>query len=279
MLHRRCIIPILVLFALAALASAATAHVEHQEEPAPSSLPAQRQPEVGVDERLGTKLPLALSFRDEAGKKVSLAELVTGPTIIVPVYFRCTNVCNYLQSGVAGLLPALKGKPGQDYRVISLSIDETETPEIAARMKRMYLTSMRSPFPAAGWRFLTGDLREIKALTDAAGYHFQRRGRDFAHPVASFVVAKDGTIVRYLYGTTFLPKDVSLALLEAHEGKVGAGFRRVVDYCFSFDPAARGYQFNLLRVSATVIVLCCGSFMAFLVITGRGSRRKTKGKR
>lgn len=279
MLHRRSVILILLLFALVVLASAAAAHVEHPEGPASPSLPGQGQSEVGVDERLGTKLPLALLFRDEDGKLVPLAELVTGPTIIVPVYFRCTNVCNYLQSGLAGVLPALKGKPGSDYRVISLSIDETESPEIAARMKRMYLTAMGIPFPAAGWRFLTGDLGQIKALTDAAGYHFQRRGHDFAHPVASFVVAKDGTIVRYLYGTTFLPKDVSLALLEAHEGKVGAGFRRVVDYCFSFDPAARGYQFNLLRVTATVVLLCCGSFMGFLVITGRGSRRKQKGKR
>jgi protein SCO1 len=278
MLNRRSIILILLMLAIAALASSAAAHVEHPEEPAPSAATTKGETEVGVDEQLGKKLPLALVFQDEAGKEVALADLVTGPTIIVPVYFRCTNLCNYLQSGLAGVLPALRGKPGSDYRVISLSIDETETPEIAARMKRMYLASMSAPFPAQGWRFLTGDLKNIKALTDAAGYHFQRRGHDFVHPVASLVVAKDGTIVRYLYGTTFLPKDVSLALLEAHEGKVGVGFRRVVDYCFSFDPAARGYQFNLLRVSATVIVLCCGSFMGFLMITGRGSRRKRKGK-
>jgi protein SCO1 len=277
MSHKCSNILILLILLFTALPSTSSAHVEVPTVKDTSAAGAPGE-EVGIDERLGAKLPLSLAFRDEAGKKVTLAELINGPTIIVPVYFLCTNVCNYLQSGLASTIPALRGKPGSDYRIISVSIDETETPQIAQRMKRMYLDSMSTPCPADGWRFLTGDLNNIRGLTDAAGYHFQRRGHDFAHPVASIVVSRDGTIVRYLYGTTFLPKDVSLALLEAHEGKVGAGVRRVVEYCFSFDPAARGYQFNLLRVSATVILLCCGSFLGFLLITGRGSRRNVKGK-
>src|SRR6185369_4627102 len=116
-----------------------------------------------------------------------------------PVYFSCTNVCNYLQQGLASTLPAVKRKPGEEYRVLSVSFDETETPELAARYKRMYLTSMNAPFPEDGWHFLTGDARSIRRLTDAAGFQFQRKGRDFIHPVASLVVARDGTIVRYLY--------------------------------------------------------------------------------
>ena len=168
----------------------------------------------------------------------------------------------------------MKRQPGTEYRVISVSFDETETPALAARSKRMYLASMNIPFPEDGWRFLTGDAAEIRRLTDAAGYHFQRKGRDFIHPVASFVVARDGTIVRYLYGTTFLPKDLTLAFLEAQEGTTGATIRKVVGYCFSFDPVGKTYVFNLLRVSATVVFLTAGSFLAFLLLTGKKRRQK-----
>jgi len=230
---------------------------------------------VGLDERLGSKIPLDLVFRDESGKAVRLGELVTGPTVILPVYYSCTNVCNFLQAGLARVLPQIKARPGTEYRVISLSFDETENPQQAARSKRMYLTSMNAPFPEDGWRFLTGDAAAIRSLTAAAGYRFQRQGRDFIHPVASFIVARDGTIVRYLYGTSFQPKDLSLALLEAREGKVGKTIRTVMDFCFSFDPKGKTYVFNLLRVSATVVILCAAGFLAFLILGGKKRAKKS----
>lgn len=234
---------------------------------------------VGLDERLGSRLPLDLVFRDETGKEVRLRELITGPTIVLPVYYGCSNVCNYLQGGLARALPDVKREPGKEYRVISVSIDETETPELAARYQRMYLSALRVNFPPGGWKFLTGDAQNIKKFADAAGYHFQRKGRDFLHPVASFVVAGDGMIVRYLYGTSFLSKDLTLALLEAREGKVGTTIRKVVDYCFSFDPNSKSYEFNLLRVSATVVILCCGGFFLFLVLTGRKGKQHPLGEK
>jgi len=223
----------------------------------------------GLTERLGEKIPLDLTFRDETGSPVRLGDLVTVPTIILPVYYSCTNVCNFLQGGLASVLPEVRRKPGEEYRVISVSFDETETPALAARYKRTYLNSMNAPFPEDGWRFLTGDEKNIRRLTDAAGFRFERRGRDFIHPVASIIVARDGTIVRYLYGTTFLPKDLTLALLEARDGKVGTTIRKMVGYCFTFDPKSKTYVFNLLRVSATIVIICTGAFLAFLFLTGK----------
>ena len=81
--------------------------------------------------------------------------------------------------------------------------------------------------------------------------------------------------VRYLYGTEFLPKDLALSLLEAREGRTGRSIRKVVQYCFSFDPKGKTYVFNLLRVSATVILSTAGAFLAFLLLTGK---RRGKGR-
>jgi len=226
-----------------------------------------------VSEHLGSKIPLDLNFRDESGNRVRLGDLITGPTIILPVYYRCPNVCFTLQGRMAGALRSLKQHPVDDYRVISFSFDENETPEIAARSKQTYLRAMKAPFPAEGWRFLTGDAGSIRSLTGALGFGFHRQKSDFAHPVVSIVVSGDGTVIRYLYGVTVLPKDLALAITEARSGIAGSSIRKVMDFCFTYDPEGKTYVFNLLRVSATTVIICAGGFLAFLLITGK--KRKT----
>jgi len=233
---------------------------------------------VGITERLGSRIPVDLVFRDESGNDVRLGDLITGPTIILPVYYRCPNVCFTLQGRMAGALGALKQLPLQDYRVISLSFDERETPEMAARSKKTYLGAMKTPFPDEGWRFLTGNEANIRGLTDAIGFSFQRQQRDFSHPVASIVVSGDGTVIRYLYGVSVLPKDLALAITEAKSGISGTSIRKLMDYCFTYDPAGKTYVFNLLRVSATVVILCAGGFLAFLILTGRKRKQHSPGE-
>jgi protein SCO1/2 len=245
--------------------SAQTGHV-HAE-------PAAADPGVGLDERLGTRLPLDLEFRDEDGTPVRLRDLVTRPTVIAPVYYRCPNVCHFLQGALAQVLPQLKLTAGDDYQVISVSFDETETPELAHRTRATYLTAAGSTIPAAGWRFLTGDPTAITALTEAIGFRFRRVGSDFQHPVAIVVTSADGTIVRYLHGTHVLPKDLALALAEAKQGVVGTTIRKMVQYCFSYDPEQKTYVFNVLRVAATVILATLGLFLTWLVLTGKPKRK------
>jgi len=231
---------------------------------------------VGLEENLGGRIPLDLTFRDEQGNPVRLDELVTLPTVIAPVYYRCPNVCHFLQGDLARVLPQLKLEPGEDFRVLSISFDDTESAALARRSKDTYFTAMQTDFPAGAWRFLTGDNETIHALTDAAGYYFKRAQGEFLHPVAFFVVSPDGTIVRYLHGTHVLPKDLTLALYEAKEGRIGTTIRKVVQYCFSYDPENKTYVFNVLRVSATVILTTLVLFLAFLVWGGKKSKKDSR---
>jgi len=229
--------------------------------------------EVGLDEKLGTRIPLDLTFRDEQGKPVQLADLVTMPTIIAPVYYRCPNVCHFLQGDLARVLPGVQLKAGEDYQVISFSFDENEEPELAQRSRDTYYAAMKNQYPDQAWRFLTGDIDTISRLTDAAGYRFQKVGTEFLHPVVFFVVSPDGMIVRYLHGTHVVPKDLTLALYEAKSGKVGTTIRKMVQYCFSFDPEQKTYVFNILRVSATAILTTLAIFAAFLIFGGKKPKK------
>ena len=228
---------------------------------------------VGLDEKLGSYIPLDVTFRDEDGKPVKLADLVDKPTVIAPVYYRCPNVCHFLQGDLARVLPQIKLKAGEDYQVISFSFDDLETPELAKRSRNTYYTAMKNQYPELAWHFLTGDKEEILKLTDSAGYRFQKVGSEFLHPIAFFVVSPDGKIVRYLHATQVLPKDLTLALYEAKSGKVGTTIRKVVQYCFSFDPENKTYVFNVLRVSATAILTTLAIFAAYLFLSGKKSKK------
>jgi hypothetical protein len=52
---------------------------------------------------------------------------------------------------------------------------------------------------------------------------------------------------------------------------------RVLRACFSFDPASHRFVFNVLQVSATVILTLLAAFIAYLIMSGR--RRRPIGAR
>jgi protein SCO1 len=269
---------ILLLCWLLAIAGPAGAVQVPLSLPVDSLANPQAGRQVGVDEKLGGQIPLDLTFRDATGKVVRLGDLITVPTVIVPIYYSCPNVCSFLQGALARALLQVRRTPNTDYRVLSVSFNAQETPDDARKARAIYDQAMNHRFPMDAWRFLTGDQAAIDALTGAAGYRFIRQGKDFLHPVAIFVVTKDGKITRYLYGTSILPMDLTLALVEAAQGRVSPAIRKVAQFCFSYDPKNGRYVFNIFRVSATVILLTAGAFLAFLVLTGRHKPRESESK-
>lgn len=222
-----------------------------------------------LDERLGEHIPLNTRFTDSNGRQLQLSELIDRPTLVIPVYYRCRNVCNILLGGLAEAIPDIKLKAGEDYRIVTFSIDTTETTEIAAHSKKTFMTALDNSIPGDSWTFLIGDDTNIRLVTDSAGYRFQKKGEDFLHPVAAFVVSGKGKIVRYLNGYSFSPLDLTMALIEASEDRIGNPIRKAISFCFSYDPAGRKYTFNLLRVSGTVILLTLGTFLLYLIFGGR----------
>ncbi|MCF6178805.1 MAG: SCO family protein [Geopsychrobacter sp.] len=241
----------------------------HDGEPAAEQHLMADPPPNWLDERLGEYIPLNTQFIDSNGQKVRLNELIDRPTLIVPVYYRCRNVCNLLLGGLVKALPDIKLEAGKDYRVVTFSIDDEEGTAIAAHSKKTFMTALNNNFPRAAWSFLTGDKKNIRLVTDSAGYRFPKKGADFLHPVAAFVVSDTGKIVRYLNGYRFSPLDLTMALIEASEGRIGNPVRKALSFCFSYDPVGRRYTFNLLRISGTVILLTLGSFLLYLVFGGR----------
>ena len=179
-----------------------------------------------------------------------------------------------MQSSLAASLPKVSLVPGKDYRVLVVSFDDEDTPALAARKKQNYLSAMDFAFPEENLRYLTGNADSIRRFMDALGFPFIRVGPgNFSHPLGLIALAPGGKIVRYLYGQGFLPFDLTMALAEAAKGQTGLSIKRVLAYCFSYDPEARGYVFNLMRIAGIVILFGAGVFL-FILLRGGKSRKQ-----
>jgi protein SCO1/2 len=228
---------------------------------------------IGIDEQLGATIPLSATFTDEDSTVVRLGDLITRPTIISLVYYRCPSICKPLLSGVAEVLGKMDLIPGKDYNVITISFDETDKPSDSRRMKRDYLAGIGRPFPKDSWRFLTGDTANIHLITDAVGFRYRRSGNGFAHPAGIVVVTGEGKIARYLYGITYLPFDLKMALLEASQGKVSPTIAKVLLFCFNYDSEGKRYVLSVTRVGGAGVLILVAIFAVVLLARGRKRRR------
>jgi protein SCO1 len=230
--------------------------------------------ELGIDEKLGNFVPIDVPFIDETGSPVLLGDVIKGPTILSIVFYKCPNACDFLLSGIGGVLRSYADNPGQEPNLVTLTIDESETPADAIKAKNIAFSFIQKPFPPGHWHFLTGPQGSIKKVTDAVGFHFVKKGDDFEHPVGLIILSPKGEIVRYILGTGFLPLDLKMSLLQASSGVVRPTIYRMLRFCFSYDPKNNRFVFNLLRVSATVIFVFIGVFVLYLVVSGKRRHRK-----
>jgi protein SCO1/2 len=216
---------------------------------------------VGIDQRLNQQVPLDLTFRDESGRSVALSSFFHGkPVLLALVYYRCPMLCTQILNGVAGSLKAVSLDPGEDFEVVSVSFDPKDTPELAASKKQMYMRRFGRAGTANGWHFLTGAPAEIKALTDAVGFHYKYDAEtdQFAHASGIMILTPEGRLSRYFYGVEYAPRDVRLGLVEASQNKIGNLTDTILLFCYHYDAATGKYgaiAMNMVRLGGAVFFL------------------------
>ena len=221
--------------------------------------------EVGVEEHLDAKLPLRLEFRDEVGEVVTLGDYFDGtkPVILTLNYYKCPMLCGLQLNGLLEGLKDLEWTPGQEFELVTVSINPLETPALAAEKKQNYINRYERPSAAAGWHFLTGKEPEIRQLASTLGfgYTLDRTTGEYAHAAAIFVSTPDGRVARYLYGIEYPERRLRLALMEASEGEIGSAMDQLIMYCFHYDPSSRRYSpvaMNIMRLGAGATALVLG---------------------
>lgn len=214
--------------------------------------------DIGINEKLGTRIPAGLSFAKANGDTVQLVELLSSgkPVILNPLYYECPVLCGLVIDGLFDTIQNLAWQPGKEFDIISVSIDPTETDTLAARVKQEYIengnwgAAQGSEQNAAtiaqvnkGWSFLTGNQAAIESLISSVGFRIAPipGTKDFAHSAAIILLSPDGTITRYLYGLRFNEFDLRTAILEASKGTVGNTIDKLIMYCYQYDPNSNSY--------------------------------------
>ena len=234
--------------------------------------------DVGIDQRLGTQLPMDARFRDENGQSVALGKYFgKRPVVLALVYYECPMLCTQILNGMVRAAKVLSFKPGQDYDILAISFDARETPKNAADKKAVYLKAYGHEETAAGWHFLTGDDASIKRVTEAVGFRYKWDVHiaQFAHASAIYVLTPDGKLSKYFYGIDYSPKDMRLGLVEASQNKIGTAVDQILLFCYHFDPTSAKYTFvalGILRAAGAVTVLMLGGFI--FIMLRRDARQK-----
>lgn len=228
--------------------------------------------EVRVIEHLGDTIPLDLKFVTDKFDTVTLRQLIDKPTILSFVYFDCPGLCSPLLEGVGDVIRKSDLVLGKDYQVITFSFNFRDTPEKAKEKKKRFVERY-SADNSDGWIFLTTDSTTIHKITHATGFITKAVGFDFIHPSAIIAVSPKGKITRYLYGITFLPMDVKLAVAEANEGKARPTIQKIMLMCYSYDVDNQRFGLDVTKIIGTVIAFF---LLLFVIIYLVKPRKKNK---
>ena len=218
--------------------------------------------DVGIVDRRGSALPLNTQFVDSRGNSVRLADYFDSrrPVILSFNYATCPMLCRLQLNGLVEGLRELNWTAGDEFRVVSVSIDPSETSQQAAAAKQQHLNAYGRPGSGAGWTFLTGQPANIRAAAAAAGfkYKYLPKTREYSHAAALMICTPDGRVSQYLYGVSYDRQTLRLALADASEGQVGSALDQLLLFCFRYDRTAGKYTpvaWNIMRAAGLVTLL------------------------
>jgi len=241
---------------------------------------AQFENAVYIDQQLDAQIPLDLEFVNEHGERVTLQHYFNDrPVILALVYYNCPMLCNLIMNGMVAGIDAAETRLelGQDYHVINVSIDPSETPALAREKKANYLEQMHRPGGEEGWHFLTGDEKNIEALARTVGfrYYYDEASGQYAHASGIIFVTPQGRVSSYYMGIEYLPGRLYRALVDAGRGTIGSLVDQLILTCFYYDPTKGTYGlyiFNALRLGAVGIVLAILGFWLVHYVQYRRTR-------
>lgn len=244
----------------------------------PNHLPAQLVG-VGIEEHLGRTIDLDLTFNDEEGKVVKLRDFFSKgrPVLLDLVYYNCPQLCTLILNRQVEIMKQMPWTPGQEYEIVSISIDSREAPEIAREKKASYLASYGKPAP--GWHFLTDRDDNAKRLAELIGYHYRwdPRIQQYAHLAGIMILTPEGKMARYLYGINYRALDLRFGLAEAAENRSTMTIEKVLLFCYHYDPVSNKYVLfatNFMKAGGVLTVLILGWFLVHMFRAERARKER-----
>ena len=224
---------------------------------------------AGVDEHLGSKVKLSSKVQNHFGDRISFGKYFADnkPAVFTLNYCSCASLCSVQLNAVLNGLKDMDWVPGDQFNMLTLSIDPEETSSLAAQKRGTYLEELEKE--GASWEFMVAEQQVITDIADQVGYRYtyDEQSKQFAHPAVIMILSPDGTISRYLYGVSYSARDLKFALIEASEGKVGTTVDKVILSCFAYDNSTGRYTasaFGLMRLAGVITMFFLGAMITAL---------------
>ena len=238
---------------------------------------------IGIYPNLGAQVSLDTEFLDETGAKVKLRQYFDGkkPVVFIMAYYGCPMLCGLMLNAAKESFTEFEWTISERYRVVTISIDPREEPELALAKKTNLLKDWNPASKAGaekGWHFLVGSKEASEKIAQELGfkYRFNEEDGQYAHGPGLFFISPEGKLTRVLHGIQFSVQDLKLALLESSQGKIGGIAEKIMLFCYSYDPKANKYGLlatRLMKAGGGVMVLIIA--LTYLGIYVR--RRSSKG--
>jgi protein SCO1/2 len=220
---------------------------------------------VGVVERLGETAALERSFVDETGRTTTLGAFTGKPLLLTFNYTRCATLCSLQLSGVAKALKGLKAHElGEDFEVVTLLIDPTETTPRASRARDIYVGQAGgNDARTGGWHFLTGTDDALRAAAASVGvsYRYDEDAKEYRHQATLIVLTPDGRVSSYLHGIGYEPDKLQEALERAARSEVLTEDQQTslggfLLNCFGFDGSGNAPMgLVVMRIGGAVVMV------------------------
>lgn len=227
--------------------------------------------DVGIDEHLGETIPLDLKFANSSGDSVTIGSLMEDgkPVLLNPVYYNCPMLCSMVINAVYDGVNDVKWNPGNQFNIITFSINPDEDYKLAATVKDSIMQRFDRKGAEDGWHFLSGNGEAIQELTDAIGFKYQKlqQKQEYAHSAAVMFLSPQGVITRYLYGIKYNEFDIRNGLYEAADGEIGSTADRVLLYCYVYDADSNSYvpvAWRIMQIGGFITVAVLGIFLGFM---------------
>ncbi|MDB5958530.1 hypothetical protein [Ramlibacter sp.] len=240
----------------------------------PLALPSP--PQAGLVQRPGALLPLDALLRDDLGQPVRLGDYFHPgqPVLLVPAYYRCTELCGLLMQG---LLQGLQqsGLPRSDWRIVVFSIAPGDQPADAHRRRDLdlayasFLEGARGTDTLLHLDVLVADGAQSSRIAQAIGLRYQAQppssggaAGEIAHPATVIVATPAGMVARYLNGVQFTPEELRSALAEAGQGRIGGLGERLAVLCAHFAPSVGRHSAAVLDAARVAGLLTLAGLVA-----------------
>jgi len=239
--------------------------------------------QMSIEQKLGSQVPLDVPFKDEHGNDVKFGDVLHGrPVLLMPVFYTCLSVCSLEFESV--IQSACKMKRtfavGQDYDIVVVSINPTETPVVALEKEQELQKIYDKPESAGGWHFLTGSLENIHKVTDAIGfrYSYDPQYGLINHPSGIMMLTPEGKVSSYMLGANYPYIPLKIQLQTAGALAIGPKTETILLGCIMVDPRTgkRTLVVNqLLKITGIGTVL----ILAFSILKMSLDAKKAEAKR